>query len=116
MREKMKHLIKSLALISMLFVGGLAFALPNPLCQAKLLKVGADALNAHAPGSLKGVFEFREVSFNYGLEGRPRIVLLGRRMSDSSRVCLVQVYTTVQGNDADGCQNYVFESIDSTCE
>lgn len=88
----------------------------HPLCQAKLLKLTSQAFHDDLPKSIHGVHVISQITFNYGLVGRPRIVMMSRRNSDSSRVCLIEVYANIVGNDEDGCPGYIFESIESNCD
>ncbi len=86
-------------------------------CQVKLLKVTTDALTENMPAKARLASYFGQVTFNYGIQGKPRTVFFGPHKEASNKRCLVQVYTTVDGSkDEDGCPRYTYSHIDSNCE
>jgi hypothetical protein len=84
-------------------------------CQAKLLKITTDALVKEFPEQASQAAYFAEVTFNYGMKGTPRTVFFGPKLNESSKRCLVQVYTKLGNGSKDSCPDYIYTHIDSNC-
>ena len=113
----MKLIVLSMALLGFSpFARAEDDAFISAQCQTKLLQVTTDALVKEFPDQASKVGYIGQVTFNYGIKGHPRTVFFGTKLNEDSRRCLVQVYTTPEGTDKDGCPNYVFSHFDSNCQ
>jgi len=108
-----------------LALAALLFSAPSPAlasddfvsaqCQVKLLKVTTDALLKEFPAEASQADYFGQVTFNYGMKGAPRTVFFGPKLNESSKRCLVQVYTKLGAESKDSCPDYIYSHIDSNC-
>ena len=111
----MKALFLSFALLS-IFSTTLAHAGTHAVCQTKLLKVASEALEKNfAPLKIK-VGEINEITYNYGLEGQPRVIFICQSGYYADQVCLIDVRTTAGEETDTTCPDYKFSEMHTTCQ
>ena len=89
---------------------------PHAFCQAKLLKAATDGLVTEFMDKAKYVGVIDEITFNYNLPGRPRVILISRNAKEMDQVCIVDVETRAPAENGSVCPDYQFHSVRSTCE
>lgn len=85
-------------------------------CQVKLLKAAVDGLVHEFGEHGQLVDKIHEITYNFNLEGKARVILLSTHLLRPDETCIVDVVTRASGEpDGRSCPEYTFEKVRTTC-
>ena len=108
--------MRLLILLSLASLPQFAQASNHAICQTKLMRVASDALEKNFFSISDKVWVIREATFNYGLEGKPRVIYIAGPAKYSDNTCIIDVRTEAEAEVESGCPDYRFTEIRTTCE
>jgi hypothetical protein len=87
----------------------------HSFCQVKLLKAATDGLVQEFANKARYVGDIRQITYNYGLPGKPRVIFIANHVFNDDETCILDVRTEAADEGGDTCPNYKFTEVRTTC-